>query len=610
MALTKVTYSMIDGDVANVVDYGASPTASATVNAAAFNAALSAGFSGVYIPAGTYEVNATLAVSSNTTIFSDGFATVHQVADNTTTFLLDGCSDVIINGITVEGKGVTDTGSVVINDATAKSFGIHVTDSSNVWIQNCSVLQCKRIGILTDTSNNVWIQNNIVVGCGPDPDVPNGDTNVFTGGIVIDAAGVATISYRNINVIGNRVSFFHDCLFAAQGYGNITIQGNYFSNASNHTAYCYPGVDWLIEGNFFDAPFNDAFKFQWYADGSSSGDYIPANLTLSNNNFTNVPVGNWCINAFVIDVVVSTPIKFRKEFRNVNITNNVMRTSGRGINLSSTIGGVIIGNTLIGNQVGIRTTDFAGLISNNYIFAAAVNPLVSLAHWRYVTYINDNIIEGGGQTTPITAYIEAYNFQGFSPWEPNDIYTFDDVVSNGLNVYICTQQGVSASSGGPTGTGTGIADGTVLWNYAGTVASYGGGRISIQGNKVNYIDGTQVTYALYSNDSSLVLDSKDNVFPLTQADGTTASTYRSEATMVTLKDNIHGGYFGGTFPTITTTTTGKPFRDFMQSAAPVAGTWARGDRVWNTAPSAGGVLMWVCTTAGTPGTWKAVAIAA
>lgn len=39
-------------------------------------------------------------------------------------------------------------------------------------------------------------------------------------------------------------------------------------------------------------------------------------------------------------------------------------------------------------------------------------------------------------------------------------------------------------------------------------------------------------------------------------------------------------------------------------AAPTTGTWAAGDVVYNTAPTAGGYLGWVCTTAGTPGTWK------
>lgn len=44
------------------------------------------------------------------------------------------------------------------------------------------------------------------------------------------------------------------------------------------------------------------------------------------------------------------------------------------------------------------------------------------------------------------------------------------------------------------------------------------------------------------------------------------------------------------------------------SAAPVSGNWARGDRVYNLAPSDGGVEGWVCVTAGTPGTWKAFGV--
>lgn len=43
------------------------------------------------------------------------------------------------------------------------------------------------------------------------------------------------------------------------------------------------------------------------------------------------------------------------------------------------------------------------------------------------------------------------------------------------------------------------------------------------------------------------------------------------------------------------------------TAAPIAGTWAVGDICWNTTPSAEGVPGWVCTTAGAPGTWKAMA---
>jgi hypothetical protein len=38
--------------------------------------------------------------------------------------------------------------------------------------------------------------------------------------------------------------------------------------------------------------------------------------------------------------------------------------------------------------------------------------------------------------------------------------------------------------------------------------------------------------------------------------------------------------------------------------APLFSTWAVGDVVYNSAPTSGGYIGWVCTVAGTPGTWK------
>lgn len=50
-----------------------------------------------------------------------------------------------------------------------------------------------------------------------------------------------------------------------------------------------------------------------------------------------------------------------------------------------------------------------------------------------------------------------------------------------------------------------------------------------------------------------------------------------------------------------------PIQESYGVAAPVSGTWVLGSRVWNIGPSAGGAPGWVCVTAGTPGTWKAMA---
>jgi hypothetical protein len=40
-----------------------------------------------------------------------------------------------------------------------------------------------------------------------------------------------------------------------------------------------------------------------------------------------------------------------------------------------------------------------------------------------------------------------------------------------------------------------------------------------------------------------------------------------------------------------------------KSSPPTTGTWAVGDICYNSAPSAGEAIFWVCTSAGTPGTW-------
>jgi hypothetical protein len=46
------------------------------------------------------------------------------------------------------------------------------------------------------------------------------------------------------------------------------------------------------------------------------------------------------------------------------------------------------------------------------------------------------------------------------------------------------------------------------------------------------------------------------------------------------------------------------FQSNHQSASPTTGTWRVGDIVYNNAPASAGYIGWVCTVAGTPGTWK------
>ena len=83
----------------------------------------------------------------------------------------------------------------------------------------------------------------------------------------------------------------------------------------------------------------------------------------------------------------------------------------------------------------------------------------------------------------------------WTAWLPSHAYTVGQTVSNGTGVYLCTVAGTSAGSGGPTGTGSGIADGGVTWNFASTIGvqvdnSFG---VSIAGSITNCAIGVAIS---------------------------------------------------------------------------------------------------------------------
>jgi len=57
------------------------------------------------------------------------------------------------------------------------------------------------------------------------------------------------------------------------------------------------------------------------------------------------------------------------------------------------------------------------------------------------------------------------SYPGAPNWAANTVYAVGAQVTNGSNIYTCTTGGTSASSGGPTGTGSGIADNTCVWSF-------------------------------------------------------------------------------------------------------------------------------------------------
>lgn len=96
---------------------------------------------------------------------------------------------------------------------------------------------------------------------------------------------------------------------------------------------------------------------------------------------------------------------------------------------------------------------------------------------------------------------------------------------------------------------------------------------------------------LYGNSTEgMVVNGRLSRFAVNTQEGTTINTLWS----------VQGRYSASPFPTFNIGTTTQSYG----SAAPTSGTYTLGSIVWNTNPTAGGNVGWICTTAGTPGTWK------
>jgi len=121
MALTKATYSLIEGAPFNVLDYGAvadGVTDDAAAIQAAIAAAAAAGGGRVRIPAGAYAIGSALTISDNVILVGDGAESTELLRTFTGNFAslggYAGLENLSINGQTAThgaGIGVTMTGN-------------------------------------------------------------------------------------------------------------------------------------------------------------------------------------------------------------------------------------------------------------------------------------------------------------------------------------------------------------------------------------------------------------------------------------------------------------------------------------------------------------------
>ena len=235
MSLTKATYSMIEGAVANVLDYGAVGDGVAD-DTAAFNAAIIAS-KAVYIPAGTYIVDV-VNLAANTFMFGDGASTILKqkstfVGGSTgSLYANSGSAGATLDNITIRDLRIEGTNIVAPVFSEFKHL-ISLNGVRNVLIENVQVIGFQGDGIYFGSGvvagNERHNYNTKVINC------------LFDG-----------INYENrngISVVDGDDGIISGCTF--QNCSKSTMPGAIDFEPDNAAFHIVR--DWTVENNIFDA---------------------------------------------------------------------------------------------------------------------------------------------------------------------------------------------------------------------------------------------------------------------------------------------------------------------------------------------------------------------
>jgi hypothetical protein len=191
MSLTKATFSMIQGAMFNVLDYGADPTGVADSAAAiqtAITAAQTAGGS-VYLPTGAYKVNTTISITEPIGFFGEANL-IDNIGDRGGAYLIKG-ADAIAIEIT-NSAGCTLQDFAVVGSGSDTTQGIKLTQCGRSKLERISVVECGSHGIEFNDGNLTSFRDIYVLGNGGDGLFVNGAATPDTNACVfqnIDARG-------------------------------------------------------------------------------------------------------------------------------------------------------------------------------------------------------------------------------------------------------------------------------------------------------------------------------------------------------------------------------------------------------------------------------------
>ena len=175
MSLTKVSFSMINGDAVNPLDYGVTGDGT-TDDATNFNAALQAAAGKIlYIPKQSgsfYLVGDNLLIPSNTGIVCETGVVIKTKASSFVT------GDAIfymneVDNVTIQGNGAILQGLREGSGTSIISMGVKIAGSTNVRIHDLKCIDASGDGFLIQAaddntpafSKDIWLLNCVAQNC-------------------------------------------------------------------------------------------------------------------------------------------------------------------------------------------------------------------------------------------------------------------------------------------------------------------------------------------------------------------------------------------------------------------------------------------------------------
>lgn len=546
MSLTKVSYSLIQGATANILDFGADPTGVAD-STSAIQAALNT-MQPVFIPQGTFKVTSTLTLNNGQPkIFGssreksiiksyvNGYTFIAFFTVNMDDFTIEGSTNIQANAVasginmydqTAHDWLINNVGFRYLKRAIRTSQA-WIGQGMNIYVEDCGTSTEYAIS-LENSTNGVNFTNLQIRGdrggVGPSPTGKWAGRGLFVGPGVSPTGGAVGDCY---DISFNNLGLEHLGTYYAANFANfVSIFGAYWE------VHNTPNTDYNVVR--FDSRANIIGGFILckveLADSLTKVNWINCNLPFD------YPGGN-----IIGGIDTDTRAYFNLDERGPSLP---IYCRGQNYNSNNGLAPGNFANEILGATPETVSRSAAGSNSLEVVADGFYN-----SQSMKFTVTDGTTSAGGAVGLPFD----------FLPANQENVYAFVVAKCN-------SNAQVVVSLGGPNTEqpGKAIFTQTALGDF----------------------------HVFLLGPISEPYDSRLWVRAYGAAGGNPAN-----GTQITI-DSWGVSFGGADYSNIT-----KSF-NLYASSFPTAGTWAQGDIAYDITPTAGGNIGWVCTTAGTPGTWK------